>query len=123
MLCLEKVEERPFQAGDQFLFGTPIVTGLTPSSGGAPGDIPVTIMGLGFAVGCTVTFNTVPKNTITPPASDVTPTAINVTLPNTSVPKNLHEFADVTVTNAYANSPTSATTPNDLFTYYSVPKF
>ncbi|HXB22570.1 MAG TPA: IPT/TIG domain-containing protein, partial [Candidatus Solibacter sp.] len=109
--------------GDQFLFGTPIVTGLSRSSGPAKGSQPITITGLGFVQGCTVTFNfKKKKQTITPPASDVTPTSIQVTPPDTSVAATLTVSIDVTVTNPGPGSPESETTPNDLYMYYSVPK-
>jgi hypothetical protein len=103
--------------GDQFLLGAPIVTGVSPSSGPsqAPTMPSVTITGLGFSAGCTVSFGK-DAGTNVKVESDtsitVTPPAIKLRLGNKTV--------DVRVTNPAKQK--SEVTPDDEYIYYAAKK-
>lgn len=100
----------------QFTFGTPIVTGVSPSSGPAKNSQPVTISGFGFVARCTVQFvgDAGPKAGIDPQV--VNDTTMTVTPPNVLLPGGKNERFDVTVTNP--SKQVSAITPADEYTYY-----
>ena len=91
---------------DQFTYkaGTPIVTGLSPTSGPAAGGTTVTITGSGFAAGATVKFGSKAAKNVTV-VSAVQITAVAPAGTGT---------VDVTVKTAIG---TSATSSADQFTY------
>ncbi len=92
---------------DQFIYAdAPVVSGISPTRGPQAGSTPVTITGTGFTSASSVMFGTVPGTD----ALVVSDTEITVVSPPGTA------TVDVTVT---TNSGTSATTPNDQFTYTS----
>ena len=92
------------------LLSLPVVTGISPASGAAPGGDAVTVTGTGFTGASSVQFGSVPATDLNV-ASD---TQLTVTSP----PPNASGSLDVTVT---TSTGTSATSAADLFTYVEAP--
>jgi hypothetical protein len=90
---------------DQFTYGGPILTGLSPATGGVFGGTPVTISGTGFAGATEVDFGTYPASILS-----VTDTQITVT----SSGQVATGIKDVRVIGPFG---TSAVVAADQFTY------
>lgn len=103
------------ETGDRFSFGTPIVTSVSPSSGPMKNASLVTIKGFGFTKGCTVSFG---NNKTTNVTINSEGTAIKATPPDIDTAKS--KTVDVTVTTT--DGLTSATVPEDEYTYYPAKK-
>jgi len=112
----------PAPPGDQFTFGTPIVTGVSPSRGPAkslPGKMPViTVSGVGFAPGCTVQFKGDAETKTVSNPTIVNETTITVTPPDWGVVGGDNVTVDVRVTNI--NQQVSAITPAGQYIYYAI---
>ena len=91
---------------DQFSYGSPAVTGISPSSGERSGGTVVTLTGTGFTTDATVTFGG------TPAASESCAAATSCT----ALSPPGAATVDVTVTNPAG---TSAPSPADQFSYSS----
>ncbi|HEV2961504.1 MAG TPA: IPT/TIG domain-containing protein [Candidatus Angelobacter sp.] len=113
----------------EFWFNTPVVTGVSPSSGPAKNSPNITITGLGFQQGCTVQFSApapVRNYTVTP-TSVTPPTSIELTPPQDIVilDGSYNVIYDLLVVNPGGSigqngpvGPVSEPTPNDLYLYY-----
>jgi hypothetical protein len=82
---------------DSYFYGPPTVTGLSPASGSATGGTPVTITGMGFSLGSTVSFGMEPATsmTVNSPTSitAVTPAADSGAAPvSVSTPAGMSPF-------------------------------
>ena len=93
---------------DEFTYGAPAVTSVSPSSGSPLGGYTVTVDGTGFTGTTAVDFGTVPATNLLV-SSD---TSLSVTVPAGT------GTVDVTVTTPVG---TSAVSPSDQFTYVAVP--
>ncbi len=94
----------PITAADQFTYGAPVVTSISPAAGPTTGGTTVTITGNGFVAGSTVAFGAYAATLV----SVTSPTTITAISPAGAGTVN------VTVTTTYG---TSAISVADQFTY------
>jgi hypothetical protein len=90
---------------------TPTVSGIAPTSGPLAGGTVVTITGTGFSSPATVRFGT---------TSSLNPQVISGTQINATSPAHIAGVVNITVTTSLG---TSATSPDDRFTYLAAPAF
>jgi DNA-binding beta-propeller fold protein YncE len=96
-------------ASDQYTYGAPAVTGITPAYGPITGGAVVTITGSGFTGATNVTFGTTAATSFT---------VINDTSITVTVPAEIAGTVDVTVTTPGG---TSTISPADKYTYSAIP--